>query len=98
EGLRDIGILDGEINELIETKKYSDFYMHRAGHWLGMDVHDVGNYKINEEWRVLQPGMVATVEPGIYISPDNKDVDKRWRGIGIRIEDDILVTDNAPKV
>ena len=98
EGLRDVGILDGEINELIETKKYSDFYMHRAGHWLGMDVHDVGNYKINEEWRVLQSGMVTTVEPGIYISPDNKNVDKRWRGIGIRIEDDVLVTENAPKV
>ena len=98
QGLLDLGILKGELNELIETKKYSDFYMHRSGHWLGMDVHDVGDYKVNEEWRLFQPGMVTTVEPGIYISPDNKNVDKRWRGIGIRIEDDVLVTSNGPNV
>ena len=70
--------------------------MHRAGHWLGMDVHDVGDYKINEQWRTFQPGMVTTIEPGIYISPDNKNVDECWRGIGIRIEDDVLVTDGIP--
>lgn len=63
-----------------------------------MDVHDVGDYKVNEEWRLFQPGMVTTVEPGIYISPDNINVDKRWRGIGIRIEDDVLVTSNGPNV
>lgn len=66
--------------------------MHRIGHWLGMDVHDVGDYKVDGQWRVLEPGMVMTVEPGIYISPDNEAVAKKWRGIGIRIEDDVLVT------
>lgn len=98
EGLRELGLLDGELNELIETKAYRHFYMHRAGHWLGMDVHDVGDYKIDDEWRLLEKGMVMTVEPGIYISPDNKDVHKRWRGIGIRIEDDVLVTAKGPEV
>ena len=66
--------------------------MHRIGHWLGMDVHDVGDYKINQEWRLLEPGMVLTVEPGLYIPADCKSVDAKWRGIGIRIEDDVLVT------
>ena len=72
EGLRDLGLLDGEPNELIELAAYRTFYMHRAGHWLGLDVHDVGDYKIGGEWRVLEPGMVLTVEPGIYIAPDNR--------------------------
>lgn len=98
EGLRDLGLLNGELNELIETKSYRDFYMHRAGHWLGMDVHDVGDYKVDDEWRLLEKGMVMTVEPGIYISPDNTKVDKRWRGIGIRIEDDVLITAKGPEV
>lgn len=98
EGLLDLGLLEGELEELIETKGYRDFYMHRAGHWLGMDVHDVGDYKVHDEWRLLEKGMVMTVEPGIYISPDNKQVDKRWRGIGIRIEDDILITAKGPEV
>ncbi len=98
EGLRELDLLDGELNELIETKAYMHFYMHRAGHWLGMDVHDVGDYKIDDEWRLLEKSMVMTVEPGIYISPDNKDVHKRWRGIGIRIEDDVLVTAKGPEV
>lgn len=66
--------------------------MHRAGHWLGMDVHDVGDYRIGGEWRVLEPGMVMTVEPGIYIAPDDDSVPKKWRGIGVRIEDDVVVT------
>jgi Xaa-Pro aminopeptidase len=66
--------------------------MHRAGHWLGMDVHDVGDYKVGGEWRVLEPGMAMTVEPGIYIAVDNEKVAKKWRGIGVRIEDDVLVT------
>jgi len=66
--------------------------MHRAGHWLGMDVHDVGEYKVGGEWRVLEVGMTLTVEPGIYISPDNQSVAKKWRGIGVRIEDDVVVT------
>jgi Xaa-Pro aminopeptidase len=72
--------------------------MHRAGHWLGMDVHDVGDYKIEGQWRELEPGMVLTVEPGLYIAPDNKNVDARWRGIGVRIEDDVAVTRNGYEV
>jgi Xaa-Pro aminopeptidase len=98
EGLRDLGLLDGEPSELIELAAYRTFYMHRAGHWLGLDVHDVGDYKIGGEWRVLEPGMVLTVEPGIYIAPDNRAVAKKWRGIGIRIEDDVVVTKTACKV
>jgi Xaa-Pro aminopeptidase len=97
-GLRDLGLLDGEVNELIETEAYRPFYMHRAGHWLGMDVHDVGDYKLGDEWRVLEPGMVLTVEPGIYVAPDNHTVAKKWRGIGIRIEDDVAVTRKGHQV
>ncbi len=92
QGLVDLGLLDGEVEELIETEAYKPFYMHRAGHWLGMDVHDVGDYKVGGEWRVLEPGMVMTIEPGIYVSPHNADVARKWRGIGIRIEDDVAVT------
>ena len=92
QGLVDLGLLDGEVNELIETEAYKAFYMHRAGHWLGMDVHDVGDYKVHGEWRVLEPGMVMTVEPGIYVAADNSAVARKWRGIGIRIEDDVAVT------
>ena len=66
--------------------------MHRAGHWLGMDVHDVGDYKVNGAWRELEPGMCMTVEPGIYVAVDNLNVEPRWRGIGVRIEDDVVVT------
>ena len=72
--------------------------MHRAGHWLGMDVHDVGDYKVDHQWRMLEPGMVMTVEPGIYIAPDNTKVAKKWRGIGIRIEDDVLITRKGTEV
>lgn len=96
EGLLDLGLLQGELNELIETEKYRQFFMHGTGHWLGMDVHDVGNYKIDGQWRPYQVGMVVTVEPGLYIASDDESVDARWRGIGIRIEDDVLVTDDAP--
>ncbi|MBR9805386.1 M24 family metallopeptidase, partial [bacterium] len=92
QGLIDLGLLKGELNEQIELETYKAFYMHRAGHWLGMDVHDVGNYKIEDEWRVLEPGMVMTIEPGIYVSPNNRQVAAKWRGIGIRIEDDVVVT------
>src|SRR5690606_14661173 len=74
------------------------FYMHRAGHWLGMDVHDVGDYRIGGEWRVLEPGMAMTVEPGIYIAPDNQHVARKWRGIGVRIEDDVVVTRDGCEV
>jgi Xaa-Pro aminopeptidase len=98
EGLRDLGLLDGEPGELVEREAYKTFYAHRAGHWLGMDVHDVGDYKLGEEWRVLEPGMVLTVEPGIYIPADNRAVARRWRGIGIRIEDDVAVTRSGCEV
>jgi Xaa-Pro aminopeptidase len=91
EGMREIGLLKGELEELIETRAYSRFYMHRTGHWLGMDVHDVGDYKVDDQWRLLEPGMVLTVEPGLYIAAA-EDVDERWHDIGIRIEDDVLVT------
>ena len=92
EGLVELGLLQGDVDELIKSGAYRDFYMHRAGHWLGMDVHDVGDYKIDGRWRELEPGMVLTVEPGLYISPNNTNVEARWRGIGVRIEDDVAVT------
>lgn len=91
-GLVELGLLEGDVGELIEAQAYKPFYMHRAGHWLGMDVHDVGDYKIGGEWRVLEPGMAMTVEPGIYIAADNQAVAEKWRGIGVRIEDDVVVT------
>lgn len=91
-GLVELGLLQGRVDELIVAEAYKPFYMHRAGHWLGMDVHDVGDYKVGGEWRVLEPGMAMTVEPGIYIAADNQDVAKKWRGIGVRIEDDVVVT------
>ncbi|MEJ2756268.1 MAG: M24 family metallopeptidase, partial [Gammaproteobacteria bacterium] len=81
-----------------ERKAHKPFYMHRTGHWLGMDVHDVGRYKLDDQWRKLEPGMVLTVEPGLYIAPHNEDVDERWRGIGIRIEDDVVVQEGEPWV
>lgn len=90
-GLKDVGLLKGGVAKLIKDKAYSRFYMHRTGHWLGMDVHDVGDYKIENEWRLLEPNMVTTVEPGLYIQPA-KDVPKRFHNIGIRIEDDVLIT------
>lgn len=98
EGLVKIGLLEGDVDELIKTEAYKEFYMHRAGHWLGMDVHDVGDYKVGGEWRVLEPGMVMTVEPGIYVAPDNERVAKKWRGIGIRIEDDVVITKDGNEV
>ena len=97
-GLVKLGLLAGDVNKLIEEEAYKPFYMHRAGHWLGMDVHDVGDYKVNNEWRVLEAGMALTVEPGIYVAVDNMDVDEKWRGIGIRIEDDVLVTKTGNEV
>ncbi|MDZ4194036.1 Xaa-Pro aminopeptidase [Ectopseudomonas chengduensis] len=91
-GLVELGLLEGDVDELIASEAYKPFYMHRAGHWLGMDVHDVGDYKVGGQWRVLEVGMAMTVEPGIYIAPDNDKVAKKWRGIGVRIEDDVVVT------
>jgi Xaa-Pro aminopeptidase len=98
QGLVDLGLLKGEVSELIDQEAYKPFFMHKTGHWLGLDVHDVGAYKIKGQWRDLQPGMLLTVEPGIYVAVDELTVDKKWRGIGIRIEDDILVTDTGHKV
>ncbi len=105
QGLIDLGLLKGDLEELIKEEKYKPFYMHKTGHWLGLDVHDVGVYKQGEEtWQSLAPGHVLTVEPGIYISPDIKpaegqpEIPERWRGIGIRIEDDVLVTKTGHEV
>jgi len=98
QGLVDLGILNGDVDELIAQGAYRDFYMHNVSHWLGMDVHDVGDYKIDNRWRVYEPGMVLTVEPGIYIAPNNGNVDEKWRGIGVRIEDDLLVTKNGYEI
>ena len=98
QGLVRLGILKGRPSQLIKSEAYKDFYMHRIGHWIGMDVHDVGDYKIDDDWRLLEPGMVTTVEPGIYISPSNRKVPKKWRGIGVRIEDDVLITRNGNKI
>lgn len=97
-GLVELGLLQGEIEELIESKAYQPFYMHRVGHWLGLDVHDVGDYRVGDEWRLLEAGMVMTVEPGIYVAPGNTDVARKWRGIGVRIEDDVLVTADGCEV
>ena len=105
EGLLDLGILQGNIDEIIKEEKYKPYYMHRTGHWLGLDVHDAGLYKHGEEaWQTLQPGQILTVEPGLYIGLDVKpaegqpEVDAKWRGIGIRIEDDVLVTESGCEV
>ncbi|TPQ25741.1 Xaa-Pro aminopeptidase [Methylomonas sp. HW2-6] len=97
-GLVELGLLKGRVKKLIKDEKYKQFYMHRIGHWLGMDVHDVGDYKIKDEWRLLEPGMVLTVEPGLYVAADCETVDKQWRGIGIRIEDDVLVTKDGHEI
>ena len=98
EGLVRLGLLEGEIEKLIQEGAFKKFYMHRTSHWLGMDVHDAGPYKVSDEWRRLAPGMVLTVEPGLYVAEDIEGVDPRYRGIGIRIEDDVLVTDEGHEV
>jgi len=103
-GLVELGLLEGDVDSLIEDEAYKPFYMHKTGHWLGMDVHDVGEYRdalnLNEEgkateWRTFEKGMVLTVEPGLYVSADDESVDEKWRGIGIRIEDDVVVTNDG---
>ena len=98
DGLMRLGILKGKRKDILEKETYKQFYMHRTGHWLGLDVHDVGEYKTGGEWRVLEPGMVMTVEPGIYIAPGSKGVAKKYHGIGIRIEDDVVVTKSGCEV
>ncbi|NNF15794.1 MAG: M24 family metallopeptidase [Gammaproteobacteria bacterium] len=97
-GLLQLGLLKGTPASVIKDKSYQRFFMHRTGHWLGVDVHDVGDYKVAGEWRVLEPGMVLTVEPGIYIPFKSKGVAKKWWGIGVRIEDDVVVTRKGPDV
>lgn len=97
-GLVELGLLKGKPAQLIKEGEYRRFYMHRTGHWLGLDVHDVGDYKLDEEWRLLEPGMVTTVEPGLYIPAGSKGVPKRYHDIGIRIEDDVLVTKDGHDV
>jgi Xaa-Pro aminopeptidase len=97
-GLVALGLMAGDVENIIETGNYKRFFMHRTSHWLGMDVHDAGAYFVDGKPRVLEPGMVLTVEPGIYIAPDESTVPAEWRGIGVRIEDDVLVTDAGPEV
>jgi Xaa-Pro aminopeptidase len=98
EGLVALGLLDGDVDELIAQEKYKRFFMHGTGHWLGMDVHDVGRYKLAGQPRPFAPGMVMTVEPGLYIAPGAEGVDPRFHGIGVRIEDDVLVGADGPQV
>jgi Xaa-Pro aminopeptidase len=92
KGLVELKLLKGSVPKLIKEQAYRKFYMHRTGHWLGLDVHDVGDYKVGDQWRLLEPGMVMTIEPGIYIPAKTRGVHRRWWDIGIRIEDDVLVT------
>ncbi len=98
DGMRDLGLLKGSAEEIISSGSYRKYYMHRTSHWLGMDVHDVGVYRQGALSRALEPGMVLTVEPGIYIAPDDEDAPESFRGIGIRIEDDVLVTAEGHEV
>lgn len=98
DGLLALGILKGDREEAIEKGLFENYYLHKTGHWLGLDVHDVGDYQVDGHSRALEPGMVLTIEPGIYIRADDKRVDKRWRGLGVRIEDDILVTRDEPEI
>ena len=91
-------LLHGDRAEIIEKQEYKKFYMHRTGHWLGMDVHDVGNYKIGPDVRVYEPGMVVTVEPGLYVPAEDAEIPPEFRGIGVRIEDDVLVTASGNEV
>ena len=98
EGMVELGILKGDPEELIKDQDYTKYYMHRTGHWIGMDVHDVGDYKLDGEWRMLEPGMVMTVEPGLYLPSGMRGLPKKWWNIGIRIEDDVLVTKDGYEV
>src|SRR5690606_1890800 len=98
EGRLHRGLLKGSLEKNVAAGTYRRFYRHKAGHWLGLDVHDVGDYRIDGESRLLEPGMVFTIEPGLYVAPDDTSVAARWRGIGIRIEEDVLVTRDGHKV
>jgi Xaa-Pro aminopeptidase len=98
QGMLDLGILKGSLEEALEEEHFKDYYVHNTGHWLGLDVHDVGEYEVDGHSRVLEPGMVLTVEPGIYIPSSATAVDEAWRGTGIRIEDNVAVTKDAADV
>jgi Xaa-Pro aminopeptidase len=98
EGLVELGLLSGHVPDIVENNHYKPFYMHRTGHWLGIDVHDVGDYKVDGEWRAFEPGMVLTVEPGLYFSADTENLPKRWWNIAVRIEDDVVVTREGSEV
>jgi Xaa-Pro aminopeptidase len=98
EGLLRLGLLKGTLEKTIADGSYKRFYRHKTGHWIGLDVHDVGDYRIDGDSRLLEPGMAFTIEPGLYVAPDDKSVAAKWRGIGIRTEDDVLVTRDGSKV
>ncbi|NNK33011.1 MAG: M24 family metallopeptidase [Xanthomonadales bacterium] len=98
QGMIDLGILDNRLEEEIESKGYKKYYAHNTGHWIGLDVHDVGEYTIDGHSRELEPGMVLTIEPGIYIGPGESRVKERWRGLGIRIEDNVAITRDEPRI
>jgi len=98
EGLLRLGLLKGSLEQNVDQGHYKRFYRHKTGHWLGLDVHDVGDYRIDGESRLLEAGMVFTIEPGLYIAPDDKSVHARWRGVGIRTEDDVLITADGHRV
>ena len=97
-GLRSAGLLKGTLPRLLKTHAYQPYFMHRTGHWLGLDVHDVGDYRVGPQWRLLEPGMVMTIEPGVYLPAGASGLRKRWANIGVRIEDDVLVTRGEPDV
>ncbi|MEO5596933.1 MAG: aminopeptidase P N-terminal domain-containing protein [Lysobacteraceae bacterium] len=98
EGLLQLGLLKGTLEKNLETGDYKRFYMHKTGHWIGLDVHDVGEYRLAGEFRELEAGMVFTIEPGLYIAPGSKGVAAKWQGIGVRIEDDVLITNEGHEV
>jgi Xaa-Pro aminopeptidase len=98
EGLLRLGLLKGSLERNIAEGHYRRFYRHKTGHWLGLDVHDVGDYRIEGESRLLEPGMAFTIEPGLYVSPDDTSVAEKWRGIGIRTEDDVVITEQGHRV
>ena len=98
KGLIKLGLLRGTLDENLKSEAYKRYFMHKTGHWLGLDVHDVGEYRIDGESRLLEAGMVFTIEPGLYVAPDDTSVAAKWRGIGIRTEDDVLVTTDGHRV
>ena len=98
EGLLRLGLLKGSLEKCIAGEHYRQFYRHKSGHWLGLDVHDVGDYRIDGQSRLLEPGMVLTIEPGLYVGADDTSVAAKWRGIGIRTEDDVLITADGHRV